>query len=226
MQYRRTLKFTCSLSISEGKSTNPALNSQLKSVIEIALKNSMPNSKVTDVIKKYNKSDAELKRVPLEIKVLNKIYVVAVIFTDNLTYAKNQISTILRKSNAAFAESRKLFDEKGLIEVLAPADVTGDLLEHATDVAIECGAEDVEMIDDQERRLLFVCHPQSIYAVCKKITEHGFSVQGTDFTFYPKSMVATTEADRAGYKIFYDKLKAFDGIEEIFDNMERVEEDQ
>lgn len=35
-----------------------------------------------------------------------------------------------------------------------------------------------------------------------------------------------TEADRAGYKIFYDKLKAFDGIEDIFDNMEPEEDQQ
>lgn len=162
------------------------MNSQLKSVIEIAVKNSMPNSKISDVIKKYNKSDAELKRVPLEIKVLNKIYVVAVIFTDNLTFAKNQISTILRKSNSAFAESKKLFDEKGLLEVVAPDNVSGDLSEQATDVAIECGAEDVEVIDEKERRLLFVCHPQSIYAVGKKVTESGYNVSTMDFTFHPK----------------------------------------
>lgn len=145
----------------------------------------MPNSKIADVIKKYNKSDAELKRVPLEIKVLNKIYVVAVIFTDNLTFSKNQISTILRKSNAAYADAKKLFDEKGLIEVVAPA-AAGDLLEQATDVAIECGAEDVELIDEKDRRLLFVCHPQSIYAVGKKVNERGYSIEGTDFTFSPK----------------------------------------
>lgn len=204
----------------------------------------MPNSKIADVIKKYNKSDAELKRVPLEIKVLNKIYVVAVIFTDNLTFSKNQISTILRKSNAAYADAKKLFDEKGLIEVVAPA-AAGDLLEQATDVAIECGAEDVELIDEKDRRLLFVCHPQSIYAVGKKVTERGYSIEGTDFTFSPKvgifyqrnfgaylnfflfqSTVVTTESDRAAFKIFYDKLKAFDGIEDIFDNMEPEEDEE
>lgn len=214
------------ITLLEGKSTNPALNSQLKSVIEIAVKNSMPNSKITDVIKKYNKSDAELKRVPLEIKVLNKIYVVAVVFTDNLTYAKNQISTILRKSNSAFAESKKLFDEKGLVEVLAPAAGEGDLLEQATDVAIECGAEDVEVIDEKERRLIFVCHPQSIYAVGKKVTDMGYSIENTDFTFIPKSTVQTSEFDRDSYKVFYDKLKAYDGIEHIFHNMEAFEEEE
>lgn len=174
--------------LAEGKSTNPALNSQLKSVIEVAVKNSMPNSKIGEVIKKYSKSDAELKRIPLEIKVLNKIYVVAVIFTDNLTFAKNQIATILRKSNSAFAESKKLFDEKGLLEVIAPAaaGMSGDLLEQATDTAIECGAEDVEVIDEVEKRLLFVCHPQSIYAVSKKVTELGYSVTTMDYTFHPK----------------------------------------
>lgn len=163
------------------------MNSQLKSVIEIAVKNSMPNSKITDVIKRYNKSDAELKRVPLEIKVLNKIYVIAVIFTDNLTLSKHQIATILRKSSSAYADSKKLFDEKGLIEVLAPpSDGTGDLLEQATDIAIECGAEDVELLDEKERRLLFVCHPQSIYVVSKKVADQGYSVEGSDFTFQPK----------------------------------------
>lgn len=189
----------------------------------------MPSTKIQDVIKKYKKSDAELKRVPLEIKVLNKIYVVAVVFTDNLTFSKNQISTILRKSNSAFAaDSKKLFDEKGLLEVIAPApsDVTGDLLEQATDIAIECGAEDVELIDEKERRLLFVCHPQSIHAVGKKVTENGYSVEGTDYTFVPKSTTVATEADREGFKIFYDKLKAYDGIEHIFDNMEPLEDDE
>lgn len=146
----------------------------------------MPNANIQNVIKKYNKSDAELKRVILEVKVLNKIYAVAVIFTDNLVFAKNQISTILRKSSAAFSDSRKVFDETGLIEAVAPATLTGDLVETATDVAIECGAEDVELIDEKERRLLFICHPQDMFGVNKRLTEKGFSIEGTDFTFIPK----------------------------------------
>lgn len=227
----------------EGKSTNPALNSQLKSVIEIAVKNSMPNANIQNVIKKYNKADAELKRVVLEIKVLNKIYAVAVIFTDNLLFSKNQISTILRKSSAAFSDCKKLFDETGLIEVIGPENPGGDLLEQGTDAAIECGAEEVDVIEESSRRLLFVCNPQYVFVVNKKLNELGYSVEGTDTTFVPKvgttlsppkdndltdlslqSTVVVSEAERAAYKLFYEKLKAFDGIESIFDNMEPEEE--
>lgn len=145
----------------------------------------MPNANIQNVIKKYNKSDAELKRVVLEIKVLNKIYAVAVIFTDNLLFSKNQISTILRKSSAAFSDCRKLFDEKGLLEIVAPSSVV-NLLEVATDVAIECGAEDVDILDEGERRLLFVCNPQDMFVVNKRLSDLGYSVEGTDFTFLPK----------------------------------------
>lgn len=178
----------------EGKSTNPSMNSKLSAVIEIALKNSMPNANIQNVIKKYNKADAELKRVVLEMKVLNKIYAVAVIFTDNLLFSKNQISTILRKSSAAFSDCRKLFDETGLIEVVAPSKV-GNLLEAATDVAIESGAEDVEIIDEAERRLLFVCNPQDMFVVNKRLADLGFSIEGTDFTFIPKVWKGTFDGD-------------------------------
>lgn len=40
------------------------------------------------------------------------------------------------------------------------------------------------------------------------------------FLFFPQSTVLTTEAEKAAYQIFYDKLKAYEGIESIFDNIE------
>lgn len=145
----------------------------------------MPNATIQNVIKKFNKSDAELKRYVLEVKVLNKIYVVATIFTVNLLYSKNQVTAVLRKNNAAFTDCKKIFDEAGIIEVVAP-EQPGDLLEQATDVAIECGAEEVDVIDEAARRLLFICNPQSLFAVNKKLIEFGYSVEESDTTFIPK----------------------------------------
>lgn len=147
----------------------------------------MPSSNIQNVIKKYNRSDAELKRVLLEIKVLNKIYAVAVIYTDNLLYSKNQIATILRKNNAVFAESsaRKLFDEKVLVCAVASEEPNRSLEDLATEAAIESGAEDVEVLNEEERRLLFVCGPNDIFTMNKKLGAQ-FSIESSETTFIPK----------------------------------------
>lgn len=168
------------------------MNSHLKSVIDVALKNSMPQANIQTVIKKYSSPTAELRQIILEMKILNKISAVAIVYTDNTIHTKQAISTVLRKTNGAYSDCRRLFEEIGLIEAIPPMTTSSSsgsveqLLEQCTDDAIECGAEDVEVLDEKERLMIFKCAPEYLDAVKKKFISKGYSMENASHLFLPK----------------------------------------
>lgn len=147
----------------------------------------MPMANIQNVIKKHSSQSIELKQLVLEMKLLNKIYVLATVYTDNTVLSRQQIATTLRKNNAVYADCKKVFEETAVVEAIAPPGIDqADFLETCTDHAIECGAEDVDVVDETSRRVVFTSHPQSIYHLAKRLGELGYNVDGTDSMFIPK----------------------------------------
>lgn len=60
----------------------------------------MPNATIKNILKKYSETNQNLqiKKYLLEMKLLNKVYIVSILYTDNLTGIKMNIATLLRKS--------------------------------------------------------------------------------------------------------------------------------
>lgn len=139
-----------------GGSTNPLMNSQLRSAIEIASKKNMPNSTIQTVLKKCAGQTANIKRSIVEIRH-GKVFVVIVLYTDNLVLTKNNFATLLRKTGAIYCETLHMFYEKGILEVVGNdkinANTDAELEEIATEHAIECGAEEIEIVDANTRHL-------------------------------------------------------------------------
>lgn len=215
------------LAVQEG-GPNPALNTTLRNVIDDALKRNMPMANIKGTIKKCETDKSQLKKYTLEFKCLNKIYMVGVIFTDNLTGMKIQIATLLRKAGAAYADSQHLFDSMGLIEAIVPEDKINlplDKLESVcTDDAIDCGAEEVNVTEDVKGAVQFICDPVELTRISNKLIEHGYQIENSEHIFVPKNEVSVGEAERKAYNLFLSKLSAIEGVEAIFDNVEVLEE--
>lgn len=214
------------LAVQEG-GPNPALNTTLRNVIDDALKRSMPMASIKGTIKKCETDKSQLKKYTLEFKALNKIYMVGIIFTDNLTGLKIQVATLLRKAGAAYADSQHLFDSMGLIEAIVPEDkikLPLDKLENVcTDDAIECGAEDVNITEQVSGAVQFTCDPIELTRISNKLVEHGYQIENSEHIFVPKNEVSISEAERKAYNTFLTKLSAIEGVEAIFDNLEILE---
>lgn len=94
---------------------------------------------------------------------------VLVLYTDKYAGDRMQIATLFRKGGAVAMDVRHMFEEKGFVEATlaaaAPAAAAADgtapatpteeeLTERCTEDAIECGAEECEVLDVQQRRIL------------------------------------------------------------------------
>ncbi|KAI8122764.1 putative transcriptional regulatory protein [Lucilia cuprina] len=86
------------LAIQEGGSADPSLNSQLKSVIDDALRKNMPMTTIQNNIQKCKQNKNELKRYKIDLRYKQKVFAVCIIYTDNYPGVKMDMATILRKS--------------------------------------------------------------------------------------------------------------------------------
>lgn len=152
--YIRTIKRNTS---DGGGSNNPNLNSPLRIAVEEALKRNMPNSTIQGVLKRCANQTAKLKRHAFEIRYGLKVFMVVVVYTDNVTSVKMNLAPILRKAGASYADTTHMFYQKGIVEVAGndklDVKTSNELEEIATDHAIESGAEELEIIDPETNHL-------------------------------------------------------------------------
>ncbi|XP_062534219.1 probable transcriptional regulatory protein TTE1135 [Armigeres subalbatus] len=202
---------------------NPAVNNALRAAIDEALKKNMPNSTIQGILKKGNQSTAQLKKFCLEIKAFEQVSVICVLYTDRFTQLKMEMATILRKNFAAFTDVKHMFDEQGYVEAVWKVDIPGDdLLSMCTEHAIEIGSEDVEVMSEETKLLRFICDPNEIDRVKTQLEKLGYSVEHSEHAFFPKSTIKLNPDAIEAYEKLKEKLKAIDGVEDIYDNVEVV----
>lgn len=122
----------------------------------------MPQHTIQGIIKKCSGQPAgKLTRHIIEAKVLNKIFMVCVLYTYKYAGDRMQIASIFRKNSALAADTRHMFTEKGFLEVSADAIQSigntknaEEFEEVCTENAIECGAEEIEILDLDKKLVL------------------------------------------------------------------------
>lgn len=81
-----------------GDSANPELNTSLRSAIDDALKKNMPQSSISNILKKFGDKNAQqLNKYSLEIQLLPRIFIICVLYTDNFPAVKMNITGLLKK---------------------------------------------------------------------------------------------------------------------------------
>lgn len=87
------------LIVQETGISDPALNSQLRSVIQVALKNCMPMTSIQNAIKKCQEvSTANVKRYRLDLRYKQKVFVVCIAHTENYGSLKMNVVGVAKKA--------------------------------------------------------------------------------------------------------------------------------
>lgn len=125
----------------------------------------MPAHTIQGILKKAAGTPADspkLKRYVLEARVLNKIFMVMVMYTDKYAGDRMVISSLFRKGGATVCDTRHMFTEKGFVdaiasEAIAGSDVTPEQLEEiCTEHAIESEAEELDVLDADKRHMMVI----------------------------------------------------------------------
>lgn len=92
-------------------------------------------------------------------------------------------------------------------------------MEHATNSAIECDAEDVKLLEE-EKLLHFTCEPFNLRRVEKKLEEAGYKITNSAAEFIPFKMAKLSDADLEQCSKMFEKLEAMDDVLKLYDNIE------
>ncbi|KAK5637949.1 hypothetical protein RI129_012244 [Pyrocoelia pectoralis] len=211
------------VAIHEGGSANPNSNLKLEQVISQAKRSNMPIATIENVIKSTQKDKTQMKSFTFEIKGPGHCIILCEICSSNITKTKQEIASIMKKHSCRYSESggRHLFDYKGVIQTELPASLSGksddDILEIATDHAIECEAEDVTLID--KNSLQFTSDSHSFMKVQKNLAQLEYNIVEASLDYIPVRQVPLSEDDIEICSRFFDKLSNMDDVVGIYNNI-------
>lgn len=112
-----------------------------------------------------------------------------------------------------------MFEEKGIVlaETALKQSET-EILEIATDHAIESGAEDVKMID--ETNLEFICGASSLKKVAQDLeNKFNYKITSASVEYIPLKLQELTDQDLELSSSLYEKLENLPEVVRISDNI-------
>src|SRR6267378_7474132 len=167
---------------------DPNGNLRLRSAIQAARAQSMPNDNVERAIKRGTGEGNETQHfdeIVYEGYAPGGVAVIVETATDNKNRTAAEIRRIFSKNDGNLATSGSvsyMFHKKGRITV--PRNAIAE--ERIFEVALEAGAE--ELTTEEEQYVIITSHDQ-LYAVAEALKQAGVTTDGQKFTFIPDTTV-------------------------------------
>lgn len=112
--------------------------------------------------------------------------------TDKKSRTVKEVKEVLNKVGGSVSSVNYLFEKKGKV-VFTPGE-SGHSFEQIMDIAIDCGAEDIEE-DEQENLIEVTCEFNDLNTVSKALMDHKYEVQEIEATYIPLSTVEVQDKE-------------------------------
>jgi|SRR5579864_6848858 len=203
---------------------DPNGNARLRSAIQSARAQSMPNDNVERAIKRgtgEGQDAAHFDEIIYEGYAPGGVALIVEAATDNKNRTAAEIRSIFTKNNGNLATSGSvsfMFHRKGQIAV--PKVSMNE--EKMFELALEAGAEELTTEDDQY--LITTSHDQ-LYAVADALKKAGVTTDGPKFTFIPDTTVAVADETVARQVLrLCDALEEDDDVQNVYSNLDIPDE--
>lgn len=210
------------VAVQEGGSADPKANLKLEQVIEQAKRSNMPVATIQNVLKSTQNDKTQCKVHLLDIRGPGGCSILCEVYTASLHQLRQNIATILKKHGSKYSEGAGLhnFEEKGIIEVELNENSKSekDIVEQATEHAIETGAEDVTMIGNI---LEFTCDPRTLLKVSKDLEKFSYNVVSSSVEYIPIKLLNISDTN---YQLYVSLCKKLDSLPETIRMSDNVEE--
>lgn len=170
---------------------NPANNPRLRAAVEAAKKHSVTRDTIERAIKKgagLLDETVNYETIVYEGFAPYKVPVIVECLTDNRNRTASDVRVLFRKGQLGNSGAVAwMFDRSGVIE----ATNTNQALD-IEGAAIEAGAQNVEPLEEKEAGAVgarFFCDTTDLDAVNKALTESGWSITLSEFSYIPKNLV-------------------------------------
>jgi YebC/PmpR family DNA-binding regulatory protein len=203
---------------------DPNANPRLRSAIQAARAQSMPNDNIERAIKRgtgEDKDGEQFDEIVYEGYAPGGVAIIVETATDNKNRTGAEIRSIFSQHNGNLASTGSvsyMFHRKGQITVPRSSIDEDRLLE----VALEAGAEELTTDDDQY--VITTSHDQ-LYAVAEALKNAGVTTDGQKFTFIPDTTVAVPDEAAARQVLrLCDALEDDDDVQNVYSNLEIPDE--
>ena len=203
---------------------DPNANPRLRSAIQTARSQSMPNDNIERAIKKGTGEGADpthFDEMVYEGYAPGGVAVIVEAATDNKNRTAAEIRAIFTKNHGNLASSGSvsyMFHKKGQITV-----GRGSMAEERIfELALEAGAE--ELTTEEDEYVITTSHDQ-LYAVAEALKQAGVTTDGQKFTFIPDTTVPVADETVARQILrLCDALEDDDDVQNVYSNLDIPEE--
>ena len=199
--------------------SNPELNARLRTAIQNARAQNMPNDNIERAIKKGagELEGATLEEIVYEGYGPGGVAMLIEVVTDNRNRTVAELRTLMSKNGGTLAEAGSvayLFTRRGEIRL-----DKGNLAEDAaTECALEAGADD--LADDEAEWIIYTATGQ-LFAVGSALQAKGITPKSQHFVYQPMTLIRVTDLDTATALIkLPDILDDYDDTQNVHANFE------
>lgn len=205
------------------KGPDPKNNLKLARFIEAAREHNVPNSVIENAMKKA--SSGKVKTGLVEILGPGGCYVIVDYETDNISDTRHRIKAICKKYNSSLPSGdgrwRTFYVQKGILKVTQSNDGQALDVDKATDVAIEAGAEDVQLKTSEGGAsfLEFYCESADMFNA-KKEVEKFYTVEEAYIGFIANITVELSDSDMDAASGLIAELGEISEVIRIYENVQ------
>lgn len=206
------------VAVKEGGS-NPEFNPSLKSAIEKAKAENMPNDNIDRAIKKGEggEGDANYENVTYEGYGIGGVAVIVECLTDNRNRTASDVRHAFDKHGGNLGTTgcvSYLFDKKGFIAIENDGSVDEDTL---TMDAIDLGAEDFKAYEEGYEIYTSV---EDFNQVVEGLKDRGYKLSDFDISNIPQTTVKLDEEQAIKFEKMVDDLEESDDVQSVSHNLE------
>ncbi|WP_085991796.1 YebC/PmpR family DNA-binding transcriptional regulator [Oceanobacillus senegalensis] len=197
-----------------------ATNAALRTAVEKAKADNMPNDNIERNIKKAtgDLDGANYEELTYEGYGPGGIAVILNVLTDNKNRTASEVRHAFKKNGGNLGENGSvsfMFDRKGYIIVNnEDGEVDEDEL---TLVVLEAGADDIV---PQDGAYEIFTTPENFQAVVNQLTEAGYNVEDSEVTLIPQNYNSVSDEDAEKMQTLIETLEDNEDIQDIHHNLE------
>jgi YebC/PmpR family DNA-binding regulatory protein len=203
---------------------DPSANPRLRSAMQTARAQSMPNENIERAIKRGTgggKNGEQLEEIVYEGYGPGGVAIIVEAATDNKNRTGAEIRRIFTQHSGNLACTGSvsyMFHRKGQITVPRSSIEEDRLLE----IALEAGAE--ELTAEEEQYVIITSHDQ-LCAVAEALRKEGVTIDGQKFTFIPDATVAVRDETVARQVLrLCDALEEDEDVQNVYSNLDIPDE--
>lgn len=201
---------------------DPGTNIRLKAALDRAKAASVPASNIERAIKRGTGEieGAVYEELTYEGYGPEGVAVIVECLTDNKNRTTPEIRFILDRSGGSLGATGSvgwMFERRGVINI------SGDNLDEdeLMEVALECGAEDVEADDG----FVVYTNPSEVNEVKDALESKGYVIESAESQMVPKNTVAVSNPDKARKILkLMDQLESHDDVQSVSSNFDIPDE--